>query len=127
MDQQTRLEATKAIWTAIAFILIAMFVTTGIWGDGMSGGHIFLGVILAMAGMGSTSFVWDSAKKDEDSEQNQEKAKRERIDKVIRDLSDEDLLRLKSRLVDGSIDDDVLYEHMTLTDDGELVPMERRS
>src|SRR5688572_26545853 len=34
-----------------------------------------------------------------------EKKKRERIDSVLRDLSDADLLRLRRRLLDGTIDD----------------------
>ena len=51
-----------------------------------------------------------------------EKRKRDRLDKVIRDLSDEDLLRLKHRLMNRDIVDDDL-EYM-LGDDGELVPIE---
>jgi hypothetical protein len=51
-----------------------------------------------------------------------EKRKRERLDKVIRDLSDEDLLRLKHRLMNREVMDEDL-EYM-LGDDGELVPME---
>ncbi len=58
-------------------------------------------------------------KKDEDAEQSSEKRKRERLDTVLRDLSDEDLVRLKRRLEDGVIDDDVLYEQM-VGGDGEL-------
>ncbi len=53
-------------------------------------------------------------------EQSSEKRKRERLDTVLRDLSDEDLIRLKRRLEDGVIDDEVLYERM-VGDDGELV------
>ena len=49
-----------------------------------------------------------------------EKRKRERIDSVLRDLSNEDLLVLQQRLQDGNIDDDLLYEHI-VGDDGELI------
>jgi len=49
-----------------------------------------------------------------------EKRKRQVLDEVLRDLSDEDLVRLKHRLQDGVIDDDVLYERFT-GDDGEYM------
>lgn len=55
-----------------------------------------------------------------------EKRKRERIDNVLRDLSDEDLMRLKQRLMDGSVDDDLL-EAQIIGDDGELIVMEQNS
>ena len=49
-----------------------------------------------------------------------EKRKRERIDTVLRDLSSDDLIALRQRLGDGTIDDEILYEHM-VGDDGELM------
>ncbi|MCA9913568.1 MAG: hypothetical protein KC496_09480 [Anaerolineae bacterium] len=53
-------------------------------------------------------------------EEEEEKRKRDRLDAVLRDLSDEDLLRLRERLSDGTVDDDLLYEQMIGTD-GEFV------
>lgn len=50
----------------------------------------------------------------------QEKRKRERIDTVLRDLSNDDLLALRERLQDGNINDEILYEHL-IGDDGELI------
>ena len=49
-----------------------------------------------------------------------EKRKRERIDSVLRDLSNDDLQSLRQRLQDGDIDNDLLYEHI-VGDDGELI------
>jgi hypothetical protein len=49
-----------------------------------------------------------------------EKRKRDRLDAVLRDLSDDDLLRLKQRLSDGTVQDDNLYD-MIVGDDGELI------
>lgn len=49
-----------------------------------------------------------------------EKRKRERIDTVLRDMSNEDLHILQQRLQDGNINDEVLYEHI-VGDDGELI------
>lgn len=54
-----------------------------------------------------------------------EKRKRERIDSVLRDLSDDDLLRLRERLVDGTVGDDMLEEQL-IGDDGELMYMENK-
>lgn len=53
-------------------------------------------------------------------EDDREKRKRDRIDTVLRDLSDDDLIRLRERLADGTINDNVLYEKI-VGDDGELV------
>lgn len=53
-------------------------------------------------------------------EESSEKRKRERLDNVLRDLSDDDLMTLRQRLQDGTIDEEVLYERM-IGDDGELI------
>jgi NAD/NADP transhydrogenase alpha subunit len=41
-----------------------------------------------------------------------EKRKRDRLDRVLRDLSDDELHVLRQRLEDGSIDDDVLHHRI---------------
>ena len=129
MDTKTRLETTKYIWALIAVILVALFISSGI-GDGLETGHVILGVVALIVGGASTGFIWnpDHAAKDiiSDSESG-EKAKRERIEAVLRDLSNEELIALKNRLADGTIDDDLLYERMALSDDGELIPMDNKS
>ena len=53
-----------------------------------------------------------------------EKRKRDRLDAVLRNLSDEDLERLKQRLSDGTVNDNKLYQHL-VGDDGELVDYNR--
>jgi len=50
----------------------------------------------------------------------EEKRKRDRLDAVLRDLSDDELIRLRERLSDGSVNDDILYDHL-LGEDGELI------
>lgn len=47
-----------------------------------------------------------------------EKRKRDRLDAILRDLSDEQLAALKTRLSDPNFEDEVLY---MLGDDGELM------
>ncbi|MGB7338496.1 MAG: hypothetical protein WBC91_06350 [Phototrophicaceae bacterium] len=52
--------------------------------------------------------------------QQTEKRKRQALDDVLRDLSDDDLVRLRQRLSDGSIDDEILYDQL-VGDDGESI------
>lgn len=52
-----------------------------------------------------------------------EKRKRANLDTVLRDLSDDDLVRLRQRLQDGTVDDEVLYDNL-VGDDGELLTRE---
>jgi hypothetical protein len=54
-----------------------------------------------------------------------EKRKRDRLDTVLHDLSDADLLRLRQRLNDGTINDDALEEHL-IGEDGELLYQEKQ-
>lgn len=126
--KNTRLEATRYIWTAFAFALVALFISGGI-ANGIQAAHVVLGIVIAIAATGATGFIWNFGDYEETvmiGEDNAiEKAKRERLDKVIRELSSEELIALKRRLSDGTIDDDLLYERMTLSDDGELMPVER--
>ena len=60
-----------------------------------------------------------SASEDE-SNRTLKNANAERLDTVLRDLSDEDLMMLRKRLQEGSIDDGVLYDRL-IGDDGEIV------
>lgn len=61
-----------------------------------------------------------AAEETDATEDDEEKRKRDRIDSVLRDLSDEDLHRLQERLSAGTINDDVLYQQL-VGDDGEFV------
>jgi hypothetical protein len=91
---------------------------------------IFMFPLLAMS-----AFMWDLPSKIRDirlaerginvnATSDVEKRKRDRLDTVLRDLSDRDLVRLKQRLAHRMIDDeDIQY---LLDDDGELVPMEEK-
>ena len=81
-----------------------------------------LAVFMAMMWLGGDAFSNDDDKesKAKKTQEDTEKRKRERLENVLRDLSDEDLVRLKKRLSDGTINDGVLYDRM-VGDDGELV------
>ncbi len=125
MDTKTRLETTKFIWAVLAFVLAVLFIGAGV-GNGLEAGHVIIGVAALIAGAISTGVIWNPDHV-EGEIKGGEKAKRERIETVLRDLSNEELIALKNRLANGSIDDDLLYERMALSDDGELIPMDGKS
>lgn len=128
MDNHIRLQATKYIWITTGISLFSLFLSAGL-ASGLEAGHVILGIAICIAGFLSTGTVWNWGEPGMASVvdmEAQEKVKRERIDGVLRDLSNEELIALKQRLSDGTVDDDVLYQRMTLSDDGEIVPMERR-
>lgn len=129
MDSHTRLQATKYIWITMGIALFSLFLSAGI-ANGLEAGHVILGIALCIAAFLSTGTVWNWGDLPQESSSfnmdAQEKAKRERLDSVLRNLSNDDLIALKQRLSEGDIDDEMLYQHMTLSDDGEIVPIERR-
>lgn len=68
------------------------------------------------------NFLWSDKNRTKDTARmiKSEKRKRERIDTMIRDMSDDELYELRQRLQDGSYDDDSLYDHV-IGDDGEIM------
>jgi len=120
-----RAAATVIMWIAyLAMVWTSMiFGNLGVWA-------ILLAFVLMMPLIPISAMMWGAignqgnfhdkqAKRDE-----VEKRKRDRLDAVLRDLSDEDLQRLKRRLSDGTVDDSKLYQHL-IGDDGELVDYNR--
>lgn len=129
MNNHIRLTATRYIWVTMGISLFSLFLSAGI-ANGLEATHVILGIAICIAGFLSTGMVWNWGDVGKDSAMNmmddQEKVKRERIDGVLRDLSNEELVALKKRLSDGTMDDDLLYERMSLSDDGELIAMNDR-
>ncbi len=108
---------TVVLWLSYLAVLYFMAEQLGPW-------VILLAFVLMIPLIVSTWATWnmfgpDSKSVTEESTVN-EKRKRERIDNVLRDLSDDDLVLLRQRLQDGTIDEDILYDRM-IGDDGELV------
>jgi hypothetical protein len=110
--------ATAMMWLSYLAMIWFSFSQLGVW-------SILLAFVLMLPLMGGMAFMWTS-KSGERREPMikiesgaSEKRKRERLDVVLRDLSSEELMRLKERLSDGSVDDEDLYERM-VGDDGEL-------
>ncbi len=114
-----RVVATALIWISYLTGSVTAVIEMAGWG-------VLLALILMIPAIVFTGLLWAwerisgvaDQRRQAVSEQ-QEKRKRERIDTVLRDLSDDDLLRLRERLSDGVIDEDILYNRF-VGDDGEL-------
>jgi hypothetical protein len=93
----------------------------------LSNWAVLLAFVMTFPLVAAMGFMWSATTEGQasnpDSAEN-EKRKRERLDSVLRDLSDEDLLRLKERLMNGSINA-VSLEEALIGEDGELL-RERR-
>lgn len=122
-----RFMGSQVIWILALVFLLVIDATRSANGGLLIGGTIVFAFLLNLAvwfGEG-LSRVFDDDFYEETiaqkaTEESIEKRKRDRIDNVLRELSDDDLLILRQRLQDGVVDDDVLYEHM-VGDDGELM------
>lgn len=121
MDNSGRSAASVIMWLSYLGMVWFSIDSLGAWA-------ILLAFVLMMPLMGAMGMMWSlggkserrEAKKAARKQEAEEKRKRERIDNVLRDLSSEDLKRLKQRLEDGVIDEEVLYNQM-VGDDGELL------
>jgi hypothetical protein len=125
MPNNSRTVVTLMIWASIAVALFGLFLSGGMAG-GLTVIHLAIAIVLIGAVVGMTGFLWRSSNFEASDlqEQYNEKAKRDRIESVLRNLSNDELTALKKRLSTGAIDDDVLYDY--LGDDGELVDYSKR-
>lgn len=113
MSERTFL--TAMMWFISAVVLAALFISAAAQGE-LTAGHFGLALVILLLAAVATPFL--SRWKESDTEL--VKSKRQRIDNMLRDMSDEELLELKQRLSTDNYSD--VLEH--LGDDGELV--ERR-
>ncbi len=106
MSEESRSTLTFVLWLFIGVVLVALFISAAAQGE-LTAGHLaFASVLLTLAVVG-TPFILRM-------KGNDEKPKR-RVDALLDNLSDDDLLELKRRLSD--VDEEPHY----LGDDGELV------
>ena len=112
MSEKTYL--TSMLWFLSSLVLIGVFVSAG-----MQGELTLLHIIVAFTILVLSSIATPFLLRMKDSGTQQEKSKRERIDLLLRDMSDEDLVHLKQRLADGDFSEETLLDY--LTDDGEMV------
>lgn len=117
-ETEARSVATVFMWLGYLGILYMAMDKLGTW-SALIAFVVMIPLIIAM-GMMWGAFKPGTNATQELSAEDVEKRKRERIDSVLRDLSDDDLLRIRERLVSGTINDEMLYEQM-VGDDGELM------
>ena len=128
MKRFERFIASQIIWviTIVLLFLNLDFLRFSRYGLLVIGGALLLAILINLGiwfGEGIARAFDDDLYEnlaDNSATDDLEKRKRERIDTVLRDLSDEDLYILQQRIQDGNINDEILYEHM-IGDDGELV------
>ena len=118
MNDRAKILLTIFIWLTT---LTTFFATMALSVRELGGGIIPIAAFIFGAAIMLSGFIWQWGQKSNYPlvQEDSEKRKRERLDSVLRDMSDEDLIRLKERLVDGTVNDEVLYERM-VGEDGEL-------
>lgn len=117
------MDKTDTFWRAISTIVIwALMMVSIIIGSiflpGTIGSDVIaFYIVIAIAAVISTGFVWNSDAGNRDTQRAEaqqaesaeaatlEKRKRDRLDAVIRTLSDDQLLTLRERLASGEITD----------------------
>lgn len=114
MNEETRYSIIGGLWFFTALVLIALFISAAVIGD-LTGAHVALTLLLLGLAITGTAFFL----RFEGVEADRAKAKRERIDTLLSDLSDDDLLELKRRLSDNPNPHRDVLDY--IDDDGELV------
>lgn len=118
MPTEYRIASIGGMWFLATIALSAVFIGAGLQGE-LTTLHIVFASTIFLMGIIGTLFLLRWFNKFSDSETDIAKAKRQRIDDMIRDMSDEDLVELKKRLSDGDIEDEELLDYVS--EDGELV------
>jgi hypothetical protein len=118
MNQLSKIALTVFIWLST---IVSFLATLAIAADILQGAIIPIVVFLFGAAIVINGFIWQWGQQEKSSDAEAEKRKRERIDTMIRNMSDEDLMRLKRRLGESDFDDAV-----GLDEDGELVYGKRK-
>lgn len=112
-NQEMRTTLLGSMWFLSAIVLAALFVSAAAMSE-FTIWHILFGfVILGLTVTGTVYFVRQPLDNAE-----QQKAKRQRIDSLLRDMSDDERLALKMRLSD-ELDEDTVLDY--IDEDGELV------
>jgi membrane protein implicated in regulation of membrane protease activity len=112
MSEESRSTLTFVLWLFSAIVLAALFISAAAQGE-LTPAHVALAsVILALAVAGTPYIL-----RMKEGDAQQEKSKR-RIDGLINNLNDDELVELKRRLADVE-DEAPLADYVG--DDGELV------
>jgi hypothetical protein len=105
---------TAMMWFMATIVLAALFISAAAQGE-LTVGHLSLAFAILSVVVIATPLLsrW------KDGETQFMKSKRERIDTMLQDMSDAELLELKQRLSTGDMSDENILDY--LGDDGELV------
>lgn len=114
MTEDTRATLTAALWFFATLALIALFISAGAQGE-LTPGHLVLAFTILLLAIAGTPFLLRM----KSSETEQEKTKHRRVNTLLRDLTDEELVELKRRLSDAEASEESLAA--VLGDDGEMV------
>jgi hypothetical protein len=111
---QERTFLVGMLWFFSSIVLAALFISAAAQGE-LSQGHLILAVMIISLIVVATPLLarW------KDGAVVVEKSKRERIDNMLRDMSDEELVELKQRLSTGNLSEENILDY--LGSDGELV------
>jgi choline-glycine betaine transporter len=114
MTENNRVTLTIGLWFLSAGVLVALFLSAAAQNELTTAHIVFAFTLLALA-IAGTVFLFRGA----NSENEQEKTKRHRIDRVLSDMSDEELMELKQRLSDRDFNAGTSLA--SLGDDGEML------
>ena len=116
---ETRLRATRYIWIAYTFTMIALFAGSVISEDAIGAGHVIVAIAASIMAFLSTGTVWnwgdvrgvDTETTTSDAKKRKNQAK---LESIISRLSEEERDALREKLADE-------IAHYGVSDDGELV------
>lgn len=111
MNEDNRATAMVGLWALSGVVLAALYISAAAQGE-LTQGHIFLTMVILACAVGGTAFVTRLK-----GSQHPEKAKRRRMDSLLHELSDDELIELKRRLSDVDFDEGTAAD--SLMDDDE--------
>lgn len=116
-NRETTLVVLGVMW--LTYVIATIYILSSF---GMAIIPIVLFMTFALIAMSRiiSGIREDSSMQSDTADDTREKRKRDRLDAVLRDLSDDELHRLRDRLQYGTIDD-ALLERRIIGDDGELL------
>jgi len=100
----------RALFTLMIWVLLigAMISMSAILSGTLGYAIISIPIILTVAGITVSGFIWNWGQLPRESQDTAESLKRNRLTMALRDLSDDELKGLRQRLSNGDVDDDQL-------------------
>jgi hypothetical protein len=114
MSEDTRATLTGCLWFFSALALVGLFISAAAQGE-LTLGHVLLAFTILGLAIAGTPYLLQM----KEPEAQQEKTKRRRIERLLNEMGDDDLLELKRRLSEIDLGDAIGVA--SLGDDGELV------